>query len=1419
MTRHAREGTYGHKGVLCAFVLFAAILALAALPARSYAAEDEDVVADAQMLYDADYLPGDLNGDDVVNSRDVIHARRYIVGGYAQDVNLAAADVNNDLKVDTTDVILMRRHLAGGYDVELASSDLVEREVYSINYDVANGESYLEGKSISNPNKTSYFEGQSFSLKNLSAPGYKFLGWYDGAGNDATKVSRIKATDNEDLDLYAHWQIIPYTVQYESDLFLDTNSATYTVDKGLVLPTPKLSNYVFVGWSDENGKLYGKRIPAGTTGNITLKANWTSERNKTYTNPNPSDPIIQEFEDENLILFTYEIGRIENVPLYTIKDFGYISGDGVTRSATETYSATTSQTTAETISNVVANATTNSSNWTLSSGWNEATTISEEWCKANGYTKEEAETVAKSDSSNWNVSSGSYGSSSTTTASSDVNGWTTHVKVNGEKSASSAAEVTTSLDGKTAAGINANLGFGNNNDYSGTGIGAKLDAEQSASIGGSQTGSHSVGVGFEGGRSDSHTGTSSKSDTNTSGWNSSSSFGGSSTTSRSNTVSTAISEQISQKTGYGKSYIWNGSESQGLASSNTNSQTDSYSSATTYNTETGKSVTNTWTTSATKAGYHRWIVAGTAHVFGVVGYDIDTKSFFVYTYSIMDDDTHEFEDYSYTTAAYNDNENGVISFEVPYDEVMDTVSDRVFATDGLKVDLKTGTIVNYTGTDTCVVIPEYYNAGNGDVVKITGFTRDAFAGRTDIVTVVLSDFITQIPDGAFEGCTSLAFVNGKGVTSIGDSAFAGCTSLEDCGVYSKITHLGTNAFDGADMLYVNAANKDVALAAIDSGSKGLVLNLRFLENNEDVLRDVAFNVPDSMDYFELNGDGRTYNGLSINSDSAETVLNKTSIAGTKYLPIRISSGKVTLNQSTISSPGVALALTAENTQVGLRGDSTVSSTTANAMVCRNVRLYETANDVVGKLVVPQKLLVCGTVDGDQYLQCGGIENIDDTTFNAILNTTMVRFDAGEGTCTESSREIRYGVAIGALPTATRSYCTFDGWYVKGTNQKVTASTILPVGQDLTLVARWIVSWVTDVADGWYSLQASTDSTYSLDVAGSYMENVSDGIAITLWHTNYCVAQMFKFTQNADGTYTIWHMLNKLVMGAGPTNQYGNPSVILTKNTNANTAKWYIERSSDGYYFFRNKENGYYLDVCNNIIEPRADIQCHASNRSAAQKFRMRSSRFALHDVPYKWSEAKAICERIGGHLATVNNQGEQSIIESLLTSRSSHAEVYKNCYWLGGYKEANAWKWVTGDELTYTNWAPGQPDIESEDKIMMYRKTPTSASLKWNNIHSDPIYDDDFYALSNFGFIIEWEDDALAGAQSDDTDVYGPMPQDSTITFSEPDDGMTVQSDDGDEAIALGQNLGDEPVARAQNDSAIVPDQNEDVTELGNRAA
>ncbi len=67
----------------------------------------------------AEYMPGDVDRNGVVNTTDVILIRRFIAGGYNVEINKKAADVDANGQVNTTDVILIRRFIAGGYGVVL----------------------------------------------------------------------------------------------------------------------------------------------------------------------------------------------------------------------------------------------------------------------------------------------------------------------------------------------------------------------------------------------------------------------------------------------------------------------------------------------------------------------------------------------------------------------------------------------------------------------------------------------------------------------------------------------------------------------------------------------------------------------------------------------------------------------------------------------------------------------------------------------------------------------------------------------------------------------------------------------------------------------------------------------------------------------------------------------------------------------------------------------------------------------------------------------------------------------------------------------------------------------------------------------------------------------------------------------------
>jgi peptidyl-tRNA hydrolase len=62
---------------------------------------------------------GDINGDDIINAKDVTILRRYLAGGWNVEIKEEYADVNKDGIVNAKDVTILRRYLAGGWGISL----------------------------------------------------------------------------------------------------------------------------------------------------------------------------------------------------------------------------------------------------------------------------------------------------------------------------------------------------------------------------------------------------------------------------------------------------------------------------------------------------------------------------------------------------------------------------------------------------------------------------------------------------------------------------------------------------------------------------------------------------------------------------------------------------------------------------------------------------------------------------------------------------------------------------------------------------------------------------------------------------------------------------------------------------------------------------------------------------------------------------------------------------------------------------------------------------------------------------------------------------------------------------------------------------------------------------------------------------
>lgn len=666
----------------------------------------------------------------------------------------------------------------------------------------------------------------------------------------------------------------------------------------------------------------------------------------------------------------------------------------------------------------------------------------------------------------------------------------------------------------------------------------------------------------------------------TSNWNTEQGYEKSSKVNETTSLSDTISNVINKRWQYSSTVAEGGSKSNALSSGESHESRDEYISTVEYSEEETKEIETVQTIHRNESGYYRLVNAGTVHVFGVVGYDIATNSYFAYTYNVLDKERHIFVDFSVSTALFDDCQNAIIPFEIPA-EVNDYVSRIMGGTDGLSIN-KNGIISEpYTGNAEYVVIPQYVSIKNTNntysAVRVRGITSDVFKGNKNIKGVILSKYISEIPDGAFEGCTSLETVQGYGITAIGNNAFKDCTSLKKFDIDKYVTVLGNNAFENVGEIEVKAGNPNVAEAAVNSGAKRISLDLSAMSDPDDMFKDKTLAVGSSTDFFNIMSNDRAYSNISIKSDAKETVISNIIFKNNTNTPIETSSDKLTLGSVVVENcSGMAMILKADNTELALFAATDLNSDSENTAISKNVTLKKADPSVTSVLKVNKTYLVCGTMKNQSMFEGNLKDNISENEYNQWLTPEEVRFDANGGVfgSSEDEKKVVYrGRNYGVLPSVTRENYDFTGWYTEiGGGEIVTSDTIVTKDGTHTLYAHWTQRTFTAVfdANGGYASTPSKPVTYGQSY-GTLPTPSRDYYEFLGWYTQASngdrVTSDSIFTGNADITlYAHW----KLKDTSGWVPRSSMPSDAQIVNT-----KWtYTEKS---YKDSRNEyESGYTL---------------------------------------------------------------------------------------------------------------------------------------------------------------------------------------------------------------------------------------------------
>jgi len=98
-----------------------------------------------------------------------------------------------------------------------------------------------------------------------------------------------------------------------------------------------------------------------------------------------------------------------------------------------------------------------------------------------------------------------------------------------------------------------------------------------------------------------------------------------------------------------------------------------------------------------------------------------------------------------------------------------------------------------------------------------------------------------------------------------------------------------------------------------------------------------------------------------------------------------------------------------------------------------------------------------------------------------------------------------------------------------------------------------------------------------------------------------------------------------------------------------------------------------------------------------------------YDMSYE--DAKAYCEQLGGHLATITSKDEDKAVFTYISKIGNYDCV------LGGSdaQTEGLWTWITGESFSYANWNDGEPNDQNGEDFLQYSNTGKWNDIKWKS--------------------------------------------------------------------------------------------------------
>ena len=106
--------------------------------------------------------------------------------------------------------------------------------------------------------------------------GYTFTGWFTAASGGTEVKSSTEVTIPMSHNLYAHWEVIKYTITFVTNGGSECPNITQEYGSSVTLPKPNRTGYTFAHWCSDAALETEYRGTAMPAMNVVLYAKWTA---------------------------------------------------------------------------------------------------------------------------------------------------------------------------------------------------------------------------------------------------------------------------------------------------------------------------------------------------------------------------------------------------------------------------------------------------------------------------------------------------------------------------------------------------------------------------------------------------------------------------------------------------------------------------------------------------------------------------------------------------------------------------------------------------------------------------------------------------------------------------------------------------------------------------------------------------------------------------------------------------------------------------------------------------------------------------------------------------------------------------------------------------------------------------------------